>query len=98
MYRDMVASGRPRRPRPSQRPKRASPSALVTEPVRAEVRRGSSLVVAVSGGRDSMVLLEALARVAPGSVAAVATFDHGTGPAATSAASFVSDRAHALGL
>jgi tRNA(Ile)-lysidine synthetase-like protein len=45
-----------------------------------------------------MVLLEALARGAPASVAAVATFDHGTGPAATRAATLVYERASALGL
>lgn len=97
MYRDMVARGRSTRPRPSQRPTRASPSALVTQALRAEVARGVPLVVAVSGGRDSMVLLEGLARAAPRSVAAVATFDHGTGPAATSAASLVRERARAFG-
>ncbi len=98
MYRDMVARGSLGRPRPSQRPVRASPVTLATEAVRAEVARGPRLVVAVSGGRDSMVLLETLARVAPGSVAAVATFDHGTGVAATTAASLVGERARVLGL
>jgi tRNA(Ile)-lysidine synthase len=73
-------------------------SALVTQAVRVEVARGLPVVAAVSGGRDSMVLLEALARVAPGSVATVATFDHGTGPAAASAAALVCERARALGL
>lgn len=98
MYRDMVARGSPRRPRPSQRPRRARATTLVTEAVRVEAARGFPLVVAVSGGRDSMVLLEALARVAPDRLAAVATFDHGTGPAATSAAALVGERARALGL
>lgn len=98
MYRFMVARGSPRRPRPSQRAMRASPTVLITSAVRAEVTRGGPLVVAVSGGRDSMVLLEAIARVAPGAVAAVATFDHGTGPAATTAAALVAERARALGL
>lgn len=98
MYRDMVARGRPTRPRPPQRLVSASPTALVTQVLRAEVARDVQLVVAVSGGRDSMVLLEGLARVAPRSVAAVATFDHGTGPAAASAASLVSERARAFGL
>ena len=53
------------------------------------------LVLAVSGGRDSMVLLEACARAIPGRVAAVATFDHGTGEAATRAARHVVERAGA---
>ncbi|HKG90350.1 MAG TPA: tRNA lysidine(34) synthetase TilS [Gemmatimonadaceae bacterium] len=55
------------------------------------------VVLAVSGGRDSMALMEAAARAAPGAVAAVATFDHGTGPAARRAAAHVRRRARALG-
>jgi tRNA(Ile)-lysidine synthase len=42
--------------------------------------------------------MEAVARVAPASVASVATFDHGTGQAAANAASLVRERARALGL
>ena len=38
------------------------------------------LMVAVSGGLDSMSLLDALAVTAPERVAAVATFDHASGP------------------
>lgn len=98
MYRDMVARGSPRRPRPSQRPVREGPTTLVTDALRARVARAEPVVVAVSGGRDSMVLLEAIARVAPDAVAAVATFDHGTGPAARRAAALVGERARALGL
>ena len=98
MYRDRVARGRPRHPRPALRQPRAGPSGLVAKAVRDEVSLGIPLVLAVSGGRDSMVLLEAFARVAPSSVAAVATFDHGTGPSATSAATLVQERAQALGL
>ena len=45
-----------------------------------------------------MVLMEAVARAAAEHVASVATFDHGTGPAATRAASLVAERARALGL
>jgi tRNA(Ile)-lysidine synthase len=45
-------------------------------------------LLAVSGGRDSMVLLDAFARFRSDAVAA-ATFDHGTGPAATKAARLV---------
>jgi len=44
-----------------------------------------------------MVLLHAAARVARSSVAIVATFDHGTGPAATKAANLVARTASALG-
>ncbi len=50
-------------------------------------------VVAVSGGRDSMVLLEAIIRLAPAKIASVGTFDHGTGEAATRAAHFVTNYA-----
>jgi tRNA(Ile)-lysidine synthase len=59
---------------------------------------GGPVVLAVSGGRDSMVLLHAMARARPGLVAAVATFDHGTGAAATRAAEMVAGEAKALGL
>ena len=97
MYREMVARGRP--PRRSPSPGRATAATTrVADALRAEVARGAPLVLAVSGGRDSMVLLEGMARVAPMRVASVATFDHGTGPAATAAASLVRERAHALAL
>jgi tRNA(Ile)-lysidine synthase len=46
-------------------------------------------LLAVSGGRDSMVLLDAFAAVRAGEVAAVATFDHGTGAAARKASELV---------
>ena len=97
MYPSMTASGRSKHRRLTRRTV-GSPTTLVTRAVRDEVRRGGPLVVAVSGGRDSMVLLEAVARVAPDIVAAVATFDHGTGPAAADAARLVTERALSLGL
>jgi len=56
------------------------------------------IVLAVSGGRDSMVLLRAMARWAPERIAAVATFDHGTGSFATEAASLVAAESRRLGL
>ena len=56
------------------------------------------LVLAVSGGRDSMALLHAAARWCPGSVAAVATYDHGSGAAATDAAGLVAAEGRRLGL
>lgn len=61
---------------------------------------GSSgpIVVAVSGGLDSMALMYAVARWAPDRIAAVATFDHGTGAYATDAASLVAAQARRLGL
>lgn len=55
-------------------------------------------VLAVSGGRDSMVLLEAFASTRPADIAAVATYDHGTGRVATKAARLVERRALQLGL
>ena len=56
------------------------------------------VVLAVSGGCDSMALLHAMARWAPQRIAAVATFDHGTGAYATEAASLVAAQARRLGL
>ena len=56
------------------------------------------LVLAVSGGRDSMVLLDVFARNFPERVACVATFDHGSGAAATRAAALVERSARSLGL
>ncbi len=47
------------------------------------------LVLAVSGGADSMVLLNAVHRTVPDRLAAVATFDHGTGEAAREAVELV---------
>ena len=55
------------------------------------------LVLAVSGGCDSMALLHATARWAPNRVTAVATFDHASGQFATDAASLVAAEARRLG-
>ncbi len=57
-------------------------------------------MLAVSGGLDSMVLLDTAARALdrPPSAMLVATFDHRTGPHATKAANLVEGRATALGL
>ena len=55
-------------------------------------------LLAVSGGRDSMVLLDAMSRTRAAEVAAVATFDHGTGPAARRACALVEREAERLGL
>ena len=49
-------------------------------------------VLAVSGGVDSMVLLHAAAAIAAPGTFLVATFDHGTGPAATAAAHLVREQ------
>ncbi|HEX8849673.1 MAG TPA: tRNA lysidine(34) synthetase TilS [Gemmatimonadaceae bacterium] len=63
-----------------------------------ELPRGARLVLAVSGGRDSIALLAAVMRVAPERVAAVATFDHGTGPAARDAVRHVEREGARLGV
>ena len=65
----------------------------------SSLRATGRVVLAVSGGRDSMVLLDAAAHSSSrAAIAAVATFDHATGPAATRAAALVRRRARALGL
>jgi tRNA(Ile)-lysidine synthase len=56
------------------------------------------IVLAVSGGVDSMVLLDAAAVGLDRERVGVATFDDGTGPAARSAADLVRVRAAALGI
>jgi len=61
----------------------------VEEAVAEAFAHHRQVVLAVSGGMDSMVLLEAAARVAPRKIATVATFDHGTGEAATQAMQLV---------
>ncbi|MFN2567424.1 MAG: tRNA lysidine(34) synthetase TilS [Gemmatimonadaceae bacterium] len=60
--------------------------------------RSEPIVLAVSGGLDSMALLDAAARVARARVAVVATFDHGSGSHAARAAGFVCREAAARGL
>jgi tRNA(Ile)-lysidine synthase len=56
------------------------------------------LLLAVSGGLDSMTLLRAMATVARERIAAVASFDHGTGEAATRAVSLVAQESARLGV
>ena len=71
----------------------------VLDTLAEQLSAGGPLVLAVSGGRDSMVLLAAALRAGLGArVAAVATFDHGTGPSATAAAELVARTARAAGL
>ena len=55
----------------------------------SDARLNSRAVLAVSGGADSMVMAHALLLASPDRVAAIATFDHGTGPAARDAAARV---------
>jgi tRNA(Ile)-lysidine synthase len=66
--------------------------------VREAMTRVPRIVLAVSGGRDSMVLMHAAARAAPERISAVVTVDHGTGPAARDAAALVEDTGRSLGL
>ena len=56
------------------------------------------LVLAVSGGLDSMSLLDAMAAAVPERIAAVATFDHGTGEHAARAVAHVEAEARRRGL
>jgi tRNA(Ile)-lysidine synthase len=75
------------------------PSPAIERHVRASLANpGERVVLAVSGGRDSMVLLHAAAKVVCEHVAAVVTVDHGTGTAAARAAALVVRTARALGL
>lgn len=75
------------------------PSRVVLGAARRAARTaGRPLLLAVSGGLDSMALLSAMAAVARHRVAAVATFDHGTGTAATQAVRHVCQAAAAAGL
>ena len=79
---------------------RASVRQSDLHPIEGAVRHaaaGGPLLLAVSGGRDSMVLLHAAARAAADRVAAVATFDHGTGAFARRAVALVCDEAARLG-
>jgi tRNA(Ile)-lysidine synthase len=75
------------------------PARAVFQAVRRTAREADApMLLAVSGGLDSMALLHAMATVARARIAAVATMDHGTGPAATTAAAHVARAAAALGL
>ena len=62
-----------------------------------QLARGRFLL-AVSGGRDSMALLHAFAEHRRPDLVAVATFDHGTGPAATAASALVVECCGAIGV
>ena len=75
------------------------PARAVLSAARCAARAADGpLLLAVSGGLDSMALLRAMAVAARGQIAAVATFDHGTGASATRAVRAVSALAAALGL
>lgn len=57
-----------------------------------------NVVLAVSGGLDSMTLLDAASAMLPLDRLAVATFDHGTGAAAAAACALVTRRCAELGV
>ena len=65
---------------------------MVHEAVAKALAGKPRVVLAVSGGTDSMALLDAAAHVSRSRVAAVATFDHGTGDSAHAAAALVADQ------
>lgn len=70
-------------------------------PVQHLLDRRRRLVLAVSGGVDSAVLLDAVARLrTPGHHVVVASIDHGTGPVATEAVALTASVAaqHGLGI
>jgi len=74
-------------------------SQVVLRAIRSAVRSTDApLVLAVSGGLDSMALLRAVSEVGRRQVAAVATFDHGGGAAASAAAALVAREAAALAM
>jgi len=70
----------------------------ILDAVRLSLAGDRRVVLAVSGGLDSMSLLDAASRLVDGKNLVVATFDHGTGEPARKAASLVRARAAALGL
>ncbi len=80
------------------RPLISAISERVHDAVRQAAAGGQRFVLAVSGGRDSMAMLNAFAAAAPDAIAAVATFDHGTGPHATDAVRLVRESCAALGV
>jgi tRNA(Ile)-lysidine synthase len=64
----------------------------------ALARVEAPLVLAISGGRDSMALMHAVARWAPQRLATIATYDHATGQYAKEASALVAAEARRLGL
>jgi tRNA(Ile)-lysidine synthase len=99
-------SSAPRAPAPNAATPPADPGAAggAVRAVHRAVRRAlrgaapGSVLLAVSGGRDSMTLLDAAVAVARDRLAGVATFDHGTGEAARRAVHLVRRAAAAYGL
>lgn len=71
---------------------------IVQDAVHQVLSPVSRIILAVSGGLDSMALLDAAAVVIPPARLLVATFDHATGDYSRRAVAFVCRRARALGL
>jgi tRNA(Ile)-lysidine synthase len=82
---------------PSKRRHQDGTEQPIVQQVSAAIPQGEPLLLAVSGGRDSMALMEMLARHSFASVRAVATFDHGTGAHAAEASALAAARARELG-
>src|SRR5688500_3341916 len=96
--RDRRRRRRSRRPPARSMPETPLPPDLAEALARAVGAR-RRLVLAVSGGLDSIALLHAVARWRPADAAiVVATFDHGTGVPARRAARLVVGEARRLGL
>lgn len=70
----------------------------LTRRVSRALPKSGSIVLAVSGGLDSMALLDLAARARRGNASIVATFDHASGAHSTRAASFVAAAALEYGM
>lgn len=77
---------------------RAPVTHALQENVAASLGGEQRVVLAISGGVDSMVLLDAATETVSAARLCIATFDHGTGAAATEAADLVRTRADRMGI
>src|SRR5215203_2171989 len=73
-------------------------SEVVARAREAALASDRPLLLAVSGGLDSMTLLDAMATAAPERIAAVGTFDHASGAHSAQAAAHVRAEARRRGL
>jgi len=79
-------------------PIRRDEGRVIREAVARALHREGRYVIAVSGGIDSMVLVEAIASMPARPFVFVATFDHATGPHSVRASRLVRRRAGVLGI